>query len=410
MKRILILLLLSIVATLIWSSYPFDTAVNAVNFTQVSFDPGNRFGPNEENVDSINVPVDYSKPLVRAYKVNYGDSFHQILKTLNLPVETANSLAYNIGQVFDLKKFQVGQTYDVYFDKQTGDPYKLIYDLKDKQELLVDFRLKEASVVDKVIVKHVRSLKTNIQSSLAQTVINQNAPEDLADKILSVLAWKIDFQHLVPSDHFSVIYEEESHNGEVIGTGDILYVAFNHDGITYRGFGFDNGDGTEYFDEQGKNLSHAPLRFDLITSLYAQKRLHPVRRSYRAHYGMDFEAREGTPIEAAKDGIITRAQYGRANGHNIKIDHSADLTTQYLHLSKIDSSIHVGDSVKYGQVIGYVGSTGLSSGPHLCLRVWYKGRQRDPLNFDFPRRADIRPELMQTFIEHISQFEEKPSF
>lgn len=402
------MLFLGIVATLIWTGFPADADGTAISVSQVSYEPDYPIGPSLSFGDSINVPIDKSSPKVVEFQVKYGDSFHEILKSLISDKDAANALAYNIGQIFDLKQFQVDRKYAVHYDRESGKPLKLLYDLKNRQELYVDFRLHTASIVDKVIVKQVRTLQANIQSSLAQTVINANAPEDLADHILSVLAWRVDFNHLLAGDHFKVVYEEESTSGEVIGTGDILFLSFTHDGVTYKGYGFDNGNGTEYFDENGHNLSHAPLQFDLITSLYAQKRFHPIRRRYRAHYGMDFEAKEGTPVEAAKDGLVTRASYGSANGNNIKIDHTADLTTQYLHLSKIDSGIHVGDSVKQGQVIGYVGSTGLSSGPHLCLRVWYKNRQRDPLNFDFPRRGDIKPELMQSFAETMAQYEEPP--
>ncbi len=346
-----------------------------------------------------------SAPNLRNYKVKYGDSFHLILNSLLLPVDQVRHLAYEISKTIDLNQFQVGNTYRIKHDEHTTLPVKLIYDLEDRQELHVDFNTSEVTIQNKMVDITTVTLDATITSSLAQTVIKQGAPEELADKILSVFAWKIDFRHLQKGDHFKVIFEKESSNGEVLGVRNILAIHFTHEDSEYRAYGFDNGNGHELFDEGGHNMSYAPLQFEMITSLYAQKRFHPTQRRYKAHYGMDFEADLGTPVEAIQDGVITRAKFGRANGNNVKIKHGNDLSTQYLHLSKIDSSIHIGDRVKQGQVIGYVGNTGWSSGPHLCLRVWYKGKQRDPLDFDFPRRSDITSSNMPEFLQHMRRID-----
>lgn len=315
-----------------------------------------------------------------------------------------NRINQNLRYLLNPKDFQVGIPYRVLYD---GDlkPAMLIYEADLTQPIVIDIKEATVQVVKKKIDIEIKKLKGKIRSSLARSVMDADAPEDLADKILSILAWRIDFQKLSKGDHYELIYEHASVDSISIGSRDVLAVHFNHDGQWYRGYAYDAGDGTAYYDAQGRNLSHAPLRFDLITSLFAQKRFHPVRRRYRAHYGMDFEAEEGTTVEAIADGEITRARYGRANGNNVKIKHSEDLTTQYLHLAAIDSAIKVGQQVKRGQKIGEVGTTGLSSGPHLCLRVWHKGRQQDPLIFDFPRRADVPDSLMTNFQEKVRQYQ-----
>lgn len=336
-------------------------------------------------------------PNTRTYQVRFGDSFHAILTELELPEELVSHLAYEITKSMDLNQFKVGNVYRVQYDEKNQKLKSLIYDLEDRKELFVDFTTEKVKVRDKEVSIAVKTMSSPIQSSLAQTVVSLGAPEDLADKILSAFAWKIDFRHLQKGDHFNVIYEEERAYGMAIGTRNIVAITFNHDDVTYSAYGFDNGNGHELFDADGHNMSYAPLQFDMITSLYAQKRFHPIQRRYKAHYGMDFEADLGTPIEAIQDGVILKAKFERANGNNVKIKHNDDLSTQYLHMTRIDSSIHAGDHVKQGQVIGYVGSTGWSSGPHLCLRVWYKGKQRDPLDFNFPRREDIKPANLPEF-------------
>lgn|GEM_PF-1801041 len=358
-------------------------------------------------------PIEVPKPSpdqkwLKSFKVKYGDTFHQILVSLNLKTEQINTINAQLAQVMNPKDFQVGKVYNVLYD-QEFHPLVLTYESDPLKPLVIDLQELSVKYVEKQIHLSRKFLSARISSSLAASVIDAGAPEDLADKILSVLAWRIDFKQLVAGDHYKVIYQEQSVDGEVIGTDNILALHFYHDGQWYYGYGFETNQGFGYYDENGHNLSHAPLQFDRITSLYAQKRFHPVRRRWRAHYGMDFEAETGTTVEAIQDGVVTRARYGRANGNNVKIKHSEDLTTQYLHLSKIDSGLVVGQKIKRGQKIGEVGSTGLSSGPHLCLRVWYKDRQRDPLDFDFPRRADVPEELMEDFKETLQNYQSQLS-
>lgn len=414
MKRILTLFLLSMLGMFFWASFaneeesvdsesPLVKEIPSRNTTSRVLWPLEPKAP--ETVIISKYTTSASTPNTRKYQVRFGDSFHQILSELELPEDQVNHLAYEISKTINLNEFKVGNVYRVKYDQDKQIPGSLIYDLEDRKELCINFKTNEVKIQVKEVSILVKTLRSPINSSLAQTVLTHKAPEDLADKILSAFAWKIDFRHLQKGDHFQVIYEEERADGQAIGTRNILAITFNHEGKTYAAYGFDNGNGHELFDANGHNMSHAPLQFEMITSLYAQKRFHPTQRRYKAHYGMDFEANLGTPIEAIQDGVITRAQYGRANGNNVKIKHNNKLSTQYLHMSQIDSSIHVGDAVKQGQVIGYVGNTGWSSGPHLCLRVWYNGSQRDPLEFDFPRREDIKPANLPEFQQMVRRLD-----
>ncbi len=339
-------------------------------------------------------------------KVRFGDTFFRILKGLRIPrniIEQINSQIYTYVKVTD---FKAGDTYSIMRDSLSNAPVLLEYPIDDSTLVNIDLVTAKVDLVHKEVKKTILVSKGVIRSSLIGAIMDSGGTEDLANKILSVFAWKIDFNQLNKGDEFTIIYEQASIDGEVIGSGKIHAISFKHGEKTWEGFLFNNGNGSEYFDEDGMNMSHAPLIFDQITSLYAHRRFHPTQRRYKAHYGMDFEAKEGTPVEAAFDGVITRAIYGRANGNNVKIQHSKDLATQYLHFSKIEQSIHVGDSVKRGQVIGYVGSTGYSSGPHLCLRLWHKNQQRDPLNYKLIRRADISEANMAKFKQQVISYKE----
>lgn len=312
-------------------------------------------------------------------------------------------------EVYDPKSFKVGVPYRVFYTRDKQRPIKLIYEADILRPMVMDFITGKVQVTEAVVDVSLVQMSSSIRSSLAKSVEVSGAPEDLSDKILSVLAWKIDFNNLKYGDSYQVLYEKASIEGREIGSRNVLAVIFVHEGVTYRGFAFDNGNGVEYFDENGLNLSHAPLQFDLITSLYDRRRLHPVRRTYRSHLGMDLEAPGGRPVETLLDGVVLQARYGRANGNFVKIKHSEDLATQYLHLSKIDSAVTVGATVTAGQKIGEVGSTGLSSGTHLCLRVWDQGKQRDPLDYEFPRRADVSDENKEAFQQAVTTYLEQLS-
>ncbi len=335
------------------------------------------------------------------FQVKYGDTFNDILKSLRVSKNIINEVVSQISSYVPPKDFKVGNTYQVFFDTKTGNPYLMSYDLSDTSAMQMNLISAEVSLHLKPITVQVTSAIGVIHSSLVNSIVSAELPKDLADRILSIFAWKIDFKNLKNGDSYRIIFDQLTVENEIIGSGKIHVIIFEHDGQIYEAYGFNNGNGIEYFDKNGLNMSYAPLQFDRITSLYAQRRFHPTRRRSLPHYGMDFEAALGTPIESSLDGIITRVRYDRANGNNVKIRHSKDLTTQYLHLSQIDSAMIVGDSVKQGQIIGLVGSTGYSSGPHLCLRVWYMGKQRDPLKFDFPRREDIKDSLMENFKSYV---------
>lgn len=342
---------------------------------------------------------------IESLNVKYGESFYSIFLKNRIDREKSSRLSNKINSVFDSKEFKAGSPYFVHFEVGELTPDYLSYPINDTTDWMVDFKSEMIREVKKQTTIKIRNLTAEINGSLARTIINLNCSDDLTDKILSIFAWDIDFDDLKDGDRFSLVYEDKLVEGKSIGSRNILAVKFNHVGKDYLAYGFDNGNGVEYFDTKGVNYSHAPLIFDIISSTYSKWRKHPVRQSYRPHLGMDFVAKIGTPIEAIKSGTVIAATYQKANGNYVKLLHDDGILTQYLHLSKIDSSLIVGEYIPRGHKIGEVGNSGLSSGPHLCFRVWQNKIQKDPLTFDFPRREGIKEKNKEAFAAHLTSFE-----
>ncbi|MEX0822160.1 MAG: peptidoglycan DD-metalloendopeptidase family protein, partial [Rhodothermales bacterium] len=251
-----------------------------------------------------------------------------------------------------------------------------------------------------------RRLAGSIENSLYRTLEEQDlsgrlVPE-LAMSLSEVFAWQVDFFRIMQGDDFSVIYEERSIDGEPIGIGRIVAARFGHRGTNYFGIYFERGDRPDFYDEEGnslrKALLKAPLKFRRISSRYTQRRFHPVQQRYKAHLGTDYAADTGTPIYSVGDGVILEARFARYNGNYVKVRHNSTYTTGYLHMSRIASGIRPGVAVKQGQVIGYVGSTGLATGPHVCYRYWKNGVQIDPFTDDIPPAHPVDPNLRDEFM------------
>ena len=255
-------------------------------------------------------------------------------------------------------------------------------------------RQKEVEVVE-------RSVTGVIQSSLAITMDELGLSPQLTNDFVDVFAWQVDFFRLQKGDKFKLIFEDHLVEGASIGTGKIKSILFEHYGNDFYAFHYDQGDGIDYFDEKGNSLRKAllkyPLDFTRISRRYSGRRFHPVQKRWKAHRGTDFAAKKGTPIRAVGDAIVLEAKYGKYNGNYVKLKHNATYTTQYLHMSKIKSGIKPGKKVRQGDIIGYVGSTGLARGNHLCYRFWKNGVQIDALKVDLPPSAPIADENRDAF-------------
>ena len=247
-------------------------------------------------------------------------------------------------------------------------------------------------VLEKVkIFKHVV-----IEDSMYVSGLKEGIPDSVLMDVVYINGWDIDFTHDIrEGDSFSLIYEEILVDGEKVIDGDVLITEFNNMGKKITSIRFDLANGkSEYFSSDGINVKKAflrsPVKLSYISSKYNLKRKHPVLHTIRSHNGVDYAASKGSPVRATGDGTISFAQYNGGCGNEIKIKHSEDYTTRYCHLDKYNSRSKVGRKVKQGQTIGYVGSTGLATGPHLHYEFHVNGKHTDPLKVKFPNATPIR--------------------
>ena len=235
-----------------------------------------------------------------------------------------------------------------------------------------------------------------IEDSMYVSGIKEGIPDSVLMDVVYINGWDIDFTHDIrPGDSYSIIYEEILVDGEKVLDGDVLITEFNNKGkkITSVRFDLPNGK-SEYFSINGINVKKAflrsPVKLSYISSKYNLRRKHPVLHTIRSHNGVDYAASKGSPVRATGDGTVSFAQYNGGCGNEIKIKHSEDYTTRYCHLDRYNSRIKVGKKVKQGQTIGYVGSTGLATGPHLHYEFHVNGKHTDPLRVKFPNATPIK--------------------
>jgi murein DD-endopeptidase MepM/ murein hydrolase activator NlpD len=312
-----------------------------------------------------------------------------------------------------------GHKYTILRDrKDTAKTYYCIYDKNRIEYVIFDFR---DSVNVRLVQREVKTVERELSgvieknSNLVLTIkssLNEEAVAgELAENIAQVFAWTIDFFKLYPEDKFKVIYEEKQVEGEPYAIGQIKAVYFYNISASYFAFRYEQNGEIGYFDENGKGMKRpflkAPLKFSRVTSGYTSRRFHPVQKIYKAHLGTDYAAPTGTPIMATADGTVDAAGYTSGNGNYVKLYHNKTYQTAYLHMSKIGEGMHKGRKVKQGDVIGYVGSTGLATGPHVCYRFWKNGQQVDPRAEKFQATEPISEKNMQDYLNKIKPLKER---
>lgn len=363
------------------------------------------------------IPVD--NHLVVEDKIKRNEFLSDVLRAHNVPARLINQVATLPRTVFDLRKVAPDKKYTFIC---TADslriPKAFIYEpnfidyivFKFDDTLEVEVCQRDVQVVEKEI-------SGLIETTLFHTIAQMGISYELTNKFVDIFAWQVDFQRLQRGDEFKLIYEELQVEGRPIAIQKISGIYFNHFGNTYYAIPFDQGEGLDYFDENGnslrKSLLKYPIEFTRISSRYSGNRFHPVLKVNRPHLGTDFAAPTGTPIRSVGEGIIEEAGYTTNNGNYVKIRHNNTYTTQYLHMSKIASGIQRGVRVKQAQWIGNVGSTGLATGPHLCYRFWKNGRQVDALRVELPPsqpiHASYRPQFDEVKLEVMLRLQAIPS-
>ena len=344
--------------------------------------------------------------------VKRGDTFGKIMLSRNANYQKVDQAARASRKSFDLRKIQVGKPYRVLRSCDSiAEPLLFIYENDFLNYTVVDLR-DEVKVYEEkqpydLIEKEVSGI---IEGSLYETLDRQGIDQNLSQELANVYAWSIDFFSLYEGDRFKVIaLERRLKDGTPAGIKSIKAALFEHRGEPFYAFAANVDEKTmqtEYYDENGNNLRRtflkAPLKFNAyrISSRYnLNRKIAFYGNKTRAHKGTDYAAPVGTPIIATADGIVTEATRKGGNGIYAKIKHNGTYSTQYLHMRKLN--VKAGQRVRQGDVIGWIGMTGNTSGPHVCYRFWKNGRQVDPLKEKLPAAAPIAKNLAKEYFKYI---------
>ena len=331
--------------------------------------------------------------------VNQGQTLGEILYENHINHPEIAEIVSKSKDIFDIRRVNTGKEYTVicvddstekacYFIYQENPTDFVVMDLTDG----IDVYRGKKEVTTKLEVSYGK-----ISSSLSESVDELGISPRVSIKLSEIYAWTIDFFKIQKGDAFKVYYENKYIDDEYIGIGRILASEFTHKNQKFYAFYHEENENFgEHFDEKGRTLRKAflkaPLDFYRITSRYSTNRKHPVTGRWKGHFGTDYAAPKGTPILATANGTIMAASYTKNNGNFVKVRHNGTYTTQYLHMSKIKPGIRKGVYVKQGETIGYVGSTGLATGPHVCYRFWKNGKQVDPYKQELPPGDPIKKE------------------
>ena len=362
----------------------------------------------EEVIPAYKYNIDLSNYNVFELTMQKDEALSHILNPRGIDFPEIQKIADLSKDIFSVRKLQTGRPYTLLVRKDSAQTLDyMIYEIDAIQYVVYDFTDSiRVSLGKKPVTIVEKTASGIIESSLWNTMMENNLNQELILSLSDVYAWTIDFYHLQKGDSFKVIYTERQVEGEMVGVDQILAAEFIHHGSPIFAYLFESNDIPDYFDDEGKSLRkaflRAPVKFSRISSRYSGKRFHPVQKRYKAHLGTDYAAATGTPIMATGDGTVIESTYKKFNGNYVKIKHNATYTTQYLHMSK--RAVKVGQRVKQGETIGYVGSTGLATGPHVCYRFWKNGKQVDPYRQDLPESTPVKPDDMEKFEAVKSKF------
>lgn len=350
-------------------------------------------------------------------QIRRNQTFSDLLGGFNVPYERIVLAAQQSRPVFDVRHLRAGKNVRIY---HTPDSLRtaqyFVYQQDPIRYVVFDLSTDSLAVYEgeRPVETREREVSGVITSSLYETLVQQDVSPRLASDLAEIFAWQIDFYRIQDGDNFRVVFEEQWVDDDIVGLGAVHAARFQHVGKDYYAFRFEQDGFVDYFDPEGNSLRKAflisPVKYSRISSRYTGRRFHPVQKRWKAHLGTDYAAPRGTPIRATGDGTVVEAQFKRYNGNYVKVRHNGTYTTQYLHMSKIEKGIRPGARVRQGDVIGYVGSTGLATGPHVCYRFWKHGQQVDHLREEFPashpveeahraRFAQTRDQLMQRLLE-----------
>jgi len=352
--------------------------------------------------------------------IGNGDILSRILLEYGIGAQTMHHLSNAAEDVYSVRSLRAGNDYHILLAKDSTHRAEwFVYEISPVESAVYSLQDSLYCYVDTVPVDTVtRYISGKITSSLWNAMIDAGANPSLAGKLADVYSWTIDFFGVQQNDSFNVCYQDLIVNDTVnVGLGRVLASNFITGGKDHYAFRYEyekEGRG-EYFDETGASLQRAflkaPLNYTRISSRFSNGRMHPILKIVRAHHGVDYAAPSGTPVYTVGDGVVTAKGWDSKGGGNyLKIKHNAIYTTEYMHLKGFAKGIAQGTHVKQGEVIGYVGATGLATGPHLDYRVFKNGTPINPLSMDLPAIDPIDSVDMPAYLEAIAPLKQMIGF
>ncbi|MEG1622012.1 MAG: peptidoglycan DD-metalloendopeptidase family protein [Alistipes sp.] len=352
---------------------------------------GGHRGDSEQSTPPPNIlyGIDANAYRIEQREVQSGETIGQILNGYDISAQAIDLLDQRSEAIFPLRNIRAGQSYTAFIHEDSlYAPHLdfLAYERNPSEYVVFGFQDDSVTITPgKRACRIVRQKKSAIiTSSLWGAIMKEKLPYALAAELEDIYQWTVDFFSIQKGDGFTVIYDEKFIDTLSIGIGRVWGVKFKQDNKEYYAIPFRQGNRVEYWEVNGnslrKQLLKAPLKYTRISSRFSNARFHPIHRVYRPHHGVDYAAPKGTPVHAVANGVIIFKGWGGGGGNTLKIKHPGNLMTGYLHLSGFAKGIRQHASVAQGQLIGYVGSTGASTGPHLDFRIWRNGTAINPLS------------------------------
>ena len=345
---------------------------------------------------------------IKTVKIKTNEFFSDLLMAEGIPYNRIDSLLKVGDSIFDVKRMKAGKKF---FFFQTKDTSKITH-YAVYEDNAIDyfvFGLQDSLFVlhgQNEVVYRRTTAQGVIESSLWNSMAAQNLNPYLSIHLSEIFAWSVDFFGIQKQDNYQVVFEESFVNDSSIGIHKVLAARFENTGHAYYAFYFEKDSVADYFDEEGGSMRRtflkAPLKYSRVSSKFSNSRYHPVLKIRRPHHGVDYAAPRGTPVHAIGDGKVIKKAWSGGGGRAVKIKHNGTYTTQYMHLSKY-ANIKVGDFVKQGQLIGYVGSSGLATGPHLDFRFYVNGKAVDPLKVKSPPAEPLDSIYLDTFNLYVNK-------
>jgi murein DD-endopeptidase MepM/ murein hydrolase activator NlpD len=336
--------------------------------------------------------------------IGKNQTFSELMEQQGFQPGFIHQVVENAKPQYDLAQIHAGRSMEITTQPGTGfvklryeiDPLRTLTVARDNSGDLV------SSLETRSVETSIRQIGGNIQGSLYNTINKLGEGDELVIRFADIFEWDVDFfKDLQAGDAFRIIYEKQSVAGRPYGYGRILAAELENKGRSYTAIGFQVGNNWEFYSPNGEPMKKAflasPLKFSRITSGFSSHRYHPILHKYRPHFGTDYAAPYGTPVRAIGKGRIIFAGWAGGAGKTIKIQHDRSIQTFYCHLSRFGAGIRKGASVSQGQVIGYVGATGLATGPHLDFRFLRNGQYVNFLRIRSPQAEPLPPAEMARF-------------